>query len=1427
MTDSLGCIGTDSVTVTIDTIPMIVMSQDTAVCEGSCVTISATGGGTYSWTPAATLSDTSISNPVACPTATTTYYVTVGSATCTNNDSVTITVNPPATIVTNNDTAICDGNCVQLNTTGGVSYLWTPSTGLSNDTIANPLACPLVTTTYVVTGIDTNGCVGTDTVTITINPLPIIDAGPDQSICNVGSVVIGGTPTGPVGSSYSWSPSGSLNDTTLANPTASPVSTTTYTVVVTDTNGCQNSDVVTVTINPLPTADAGPDSTICEGETIQIGGFPTGPSGSSYLWTPSISLDNDTLANPNATPTITTEYIVTVTDSNGCVDMDSVLITVNPLPVITVNNDTSVCIGACAQLSASGATSYIWTPGSTLNDSTNANPVACPVVTTTYIVTGTDANSCSDTASITVTINPLPTVDAGPDVAICIGDSIIIGGAPTGPTGSSYVWVPAASLDDDTLANPTAFPVVTTSYIVVVTDSNGCIASDTVEVTVNPLPVADAGIDTAICNGVTVQIGGTPTGPIGSSYSWTPSATLDDDTLANPNATPPTTTEYIVTVTDSNGCMDMDSITIVVNPLPTVSSSPDTAMCIGACYQLNASGASTYVWTPATGLSNDTIANPLACPTITTNYIVAGTDTNGCVDTSATLVTINPLPTVTISNDTSVCIGTCAQLVANGGTGYVWTPGTTLNDSTIANPVACPTSLTTYLVTVTDSNSCVDTATVTIIVDSLPTIDAGPDTVLCIGDSIQLNATGGTSYVWTPNTAISDTSISNPIVFPTVTTTYYVLGTDSNGCENLDSVVVTVNPLPSILTSNDTAICLGDCAQLSASGGSSYTWTPGATLSDSTIFNPVACPTINTTYLVTVTDSNSCTDTASVNVDINPLPVIDAGPDLWLCSGDSIQLNATGGINYSWTPSSGLSDTTIANPWAFPTDTSNYIVTGTDTNGCSNTDTLQIIVNDEVPIDPGMDTTICFGDTIMLGGNPTSPNGTSFQWFPNAGTLDNDTSANPNAFPTVTTTYYVVATNDTCTAIDSITITVNPPPPANAGSDVDICFGDTVQLNASGGIAYLWQPGATLSDSTINNPFAFPNDTTSYIVEVTDTNGCSAMDTMVVNVNPLPIISAGAGVSVCLGDSIQLNATGGISYVWTPSAGLSNDTIPNPLASPAGTTTYVVTGTDALGCSNIDSVTVTINQLNLPAINDTTICIGESLQLTVNGPPGATYAWTPTIDLSDSTIFNPITTTQVTITYLVTVTDTNGCSDTASILVVAEAKPTADYSMDQTPSCDGMLVDFTNLSQGAVSYAWDFNDGSYSIEIDPSHTFAYGSSYNVMLISYTNGLCSDTAIYPVLSGQFEDYFNLVPPSVVTPNGDGFNDLFRMDVPDNLSECVSIQVFNRWGMLIFESDGQNGGWNGRTTAGKQVPDGTYFYIIDINGMVKKGSLTLMR
>ncbi|MCB0400849.1 MAG: gliding motility-associated C-terminal domain-containing protein [Flavobacteriales bacterium] len=1331
-----------------------------------------------------------------------------------------ITIVPVPSADAGADTTICFGDTIQIggSPTGppGTTFLWNPNTNMNDSTASNPLVWPSSTTTYIVT-VDNGTCTNTDTITVFVGT-PNLDAGPDTALCVGDTIQLNAAG----GITYAWTPNINISDTSVSNPFVFPTTTTTYFVMVGDTIGCVGSDSLTVTVDTMPVPSSSPDTSVCFGTCVQL----TASGGTSYLWTPGSTLSDSTIASPTACPVGTTTYLVDVT-SGLCVAQDTVTVTINPPPVISTNNDTAVCIGTCVSLSVSGASTYIWSPATGLSNDTIANPVACPTTTTTYIVSGTDTNGCIGFDTVTITVNALPVVDAGPDQSICDVGTVVIGGTPTGPVGATYAWTPSGTLNDTTLANPSASPISTTTYTVTVTDTNGCSDFDVITVTLNTLPVVNAGSDTTICFGESVVIGGTPTGPNNSSYSWVPPSTLNNDTIANPTATPTATTQYIVTVTDSNNCQNADTVEITVNPLPVITVSNDTAMCIGTCYQLIASGAITYVWTPAAGLSNDSIANPVACPVATTTYVVTGTDGFGCFDTASVTVTINPLPIITTSNDTSVCFGTCAQLSASGGVGYSWSPGATLSDSTLSNPLACPTVNTTYVVTVTDGNGCVDTGSVTVSIDTLPIVEAGPDTSLCINDSIQLNASGAVGYAWTPNMNISDTSVANPIVFPTVTTTYYVVGTNANGCENIDSVEVVVNSLPVILTSNDTAICIGGCAQLSASGGLSYTWNPGGTLSDSTLFNPVACPTTNTTYTVTVSDTNSCSDTASVSVTINPLPVVDAGPDLWLCEGDSIQLNGSGAIGYSWSPGGTLSDSTIANPMASPLDTTNYVLTGVDANGCTNTDTVTVIVNDEVPIVPGNDTTICAGDTVMLGGMPTSPNGTSYQWFPNGGTLNNDTIANPMAFPAVTTTYYVVATNDTCTAIDSVTITVNPLPAINAGSDIAICIGDSTQLIATGGLTYTWQPGNTLTDSTIANPTAFPTVTTDYTVFGTDTNGCSAFDTVQVVINPLPTISAGGSVQVCRGDSIQLNATGGVSYVWTPSAGLSNDTIANPMASPSSTTTYTVTGTDANGCMNSDSIEVTINQLSVPDLSDTIICIGESLQLYVNGPAGATYNWTPATDLSDSTIANPITTTQVTITYTVVVTDTNGCKDTTSVLVNAEPKPTADFGMETTPYCDGILAEFTNLSIGSSTYTWDFGDGEQSTEINPEHLFLYGNTYTILLTAYHAGICTDTATMPIDPGAFEDYFSIVPPTVLTPNDDGMNDLFKMDFPEQISGCVNIQVFDRWGIKLYESQGLNSGWDGRTTAGSKVPDGTYFYIIEVNGMVKKGSITLMR
>ncbi len=1421
VTDAMNCSGKDSIKVTVASPPSITLNNDTSVCLGSCVPLVASGGTTYQWAPIAGLSNATITNPIACPLVTTNYFVTVSTTVgCSKIDSVKITINPIPTIKSNNDTAVCIGNCVPLNTIGGISYSWSPTTGLSNSSIENPIACPLVTTSYLVTGTNINGCISKDTVKITINPLPVVDAGIDKAICIGSSVLIGGSPSGPAGSTFSWQPSATLNNNTIANPTASPITTTTYVLTVVNSNGCSKKDSAVVTINPLPLVNAGNDTSICSGSSVIIGGSPTTPSGTStYSWSPAATLNNATIANPIATPIGSpTSYIVTVNDANSCSKKDTIMVSLNSKPTIVLSNDTAMCIGSCAQLTASGGTIYSWSPINGLNNSNISNPISCTLVPTAYVVTVSNALGCADTASVQVSINPLPIIDAGPDLWVCIGSGIQLNASG----GTSYSWSPSSGLSDPTIFNPIANPLDTLTYIVTGTDNNGCSNVDTIMVIVNPVVPISIGNDTTICVGDSIQLGGNPTSPAGTTYSWTPIATLVNPDSSNPIAFPSVTTTYYLSVSNDT-CSNMDSVTVFVNPLPVANAGVDVAICIGDTAQLSASGGFSYSWTPTNLVSDSSIFNPLAFPISTSEFIVSITDMNGCKDKDTVLVTVNPLPNVSAGADTSFCFGGAVQLNASGATSYLWTPSIGLSDTTIANPIANPSGTTTYVVSGTDINVCSNADTVLVTVHPLPIISAFSDTAICLGASAQLNATGGTIYLWNPAATLSNANIANPIATPLTTTTYFVDATDGNGCANADSVVVTVNSLPNISAGNDAAICFGDTTQLLATGGNAYVWSPITGLSNSSIDTPFAFPSSTTSFIVVGTDVNLCVNADTVIVNVNLLPNVSAGADTSFCFGGAVQLNASGATSYLWTPSIGLSDTTIANPIANPSGTTTYVVSGTDINVCSNADTVLVTVHPLPIISAFSDTAICLGASAQL--NATG--GTIYLWNP-AATLSNANIANPIATPLTTTTYFVDATDGNgCANADSVVVTVNSLPNISAGNDAAICFGDTTQLLATGGNAYVWSPITGLSNSSIDTPFAFPSSTTSFIVVGTDVNLCVNADTVIVNVNLLPNVTIGISDTayLCLGDSTQLIASGGISYMWSPNTFITNTTISNPFVYPPNTTIYTVIGTDINSCKNHDSIFVSV--FTIPDLSDTTICIGDSIQLHVSGPASATYTWSPITNLSNPTIANPYSNTPTTITYSVTVQNISGCVDTTSLTVVAVDKPIADFSTESFLSCDGILVNFNNQSTLANSYLWNFGDGQQSTLINPSHVFQYGTSLTTILTALNLSGCFDTASTQLINGNFEDLFDIIPSTIFTPNRDGYNDLFRLDLPKDLSSCTNIQLFNRWGMVVFESINQNVGWDGRTNAGIEVPSGTYYYIVEVNGIIKKGALTLFR
>jgi gliding motility-associated-like protein len=1320
---------------------------------------------------------------------------------------VTVTIAP--TTDAGLDTTICYGDTANIvaitDALPGFTTSWTPNINMINETTLTPDVFPTDTTEYFILVDLGGGCFALDSVTVNVN-IPFISAGVDTSICSGDSVQLNGASS--IGISV-WTPASGLSDDAILNPFASPIVTTDYVLTLIDGLGCSITDSVNVNVDQAFTLTTSNDTTICLGDCANL----SASGATTYAWEPTVN--DSTLSNPTACPTATETYFV-YGAAGSCSDTAQITVTVNALTTVEAGLDVSICEGDSVQLNASGATAYLWTPTDSITNINIANPFVYPSNTTEYIVTGLDGLGCTDVDSVIVAVNPLPIVDAGEDTSICSGDSVQLNGSSSiGIT----VWTPASGLSDVAILNPFASPILTTEYVLTVIDGFGCSLTDTMDVTIDQAFTLTTSNDTTICLGDSANLSASGA----TTYAWEPATTLNDSTLSNPTASPTITETYIV-YGATESCIDTAQITVTVNALTTVEAGLDVSICEGDSVQLNASGATTYLWTPADSITNINIANPFIFPSNTSEYIVTGTNGLGCTDADSIIVTVNPLPIVDAGEDLWVCPGDNVQLNGSGTDTPVWSPISGLSDPNIYTPTSTPFDTIAYILTVTDINLCSLTDTMTVYVNQNVPTDAGNDTTICFGDSLVIGgnptAIGGTTYAWTPAGLIVDPSVSNPNVFPSVTTTFYVTTTNDT-CTGLDSVIVNVNPSPIIDAGNDIQICIGDSAQLLASGGVSYLWTPSNTLTDDTIANPIAFPTDTTEYIVNATDVNGCVNSDTVSVIVNPLPSAFAGSDVAICFGDTTILTATGGISYSWSPTDSLSNSLNDITQAFPIITAEYIATVTDTNGCVQSDSIVVTVN-ELPIgDAVQDVTICIGDSTQL--NVTG--GDTYVWTPSTN-LSDPNIADPWAAAIVTTNYSVEITDiNGCTDTDTVLITINNLPNISAGNDIQICIGDTTQLLVTGGDTYLWNPETGLSSDTSFNPTVTINDTTEYIVIGTDVNGCINSDTVSVIINPLPPASAGIDVNICIGDTAQLTASGGQSYSWTNGVFLDDNLIFNPNATPDSTMEFIVTITDSNSCISTDSVIV--NVFIIEAISDQTICLKDSVQLDVYGSIGTAYTWTPSIYLSDPNIANPYSTAQVDITYYVSVSDVQGCSDQDSLVITVLGAPIASFTSEIEAGCEGAVVQFTNTSIDGYSFDWLFGDGSTTTDESPTYVLPYGEGFTATLtVTNTNG-CIDNSTFSGTALDFDDYFDIFIPNVFTPNGDGENDIFAVDVAGQLNKCSDLKIYNRWGQIIFTSTGGNTKWDGHTNVGQAVPEATYFFVIDINGVMKSGSVALFR
>lgn len=371
-------------------------------------------------------------------------------------------------------------------------------------------------------------------------------------------------------------------------------------------------------------------------------------------------------------------------------------------------------------------------------------------------------------------------------------------------------------------------------------------------------------------------------------------------------------------------------------------------------------------------------------------------------------------------------------------------------------------------------------------------VTLGNDTAVCMGSSIQLNAKGGDgTYTWSPPNGLSCTDCPNPIATPSQTTRYSVRSINDGGCDISDTIEVKVR-VATIDAGNDTAICSGSSTTLTPSGGVAYIWSPAEGLSCVSCKQPIASPTVTTTYYAIGTDEFGCIGVDSVTVRVGK-PIADAGADTSVCKGGSVQLHSSAGLSYSWTPAVGLSCTDCQSPIANPLITTTYHVTVTLVAGCIATDSVKVEVL-EVHPDAGSDTTICYGSTAQLHASGS----VSYLWSPPDGLSCID-CASPIATPTQTTTYHLLASGNGCSGKDSVTVTVIIPN-ATAWGDTMICYGIPTQIHSSGGVSYQWTPSEGLSCSDCASPMASPSQTTTYTVEATNSFGCVNRDSVKIRV---------------------------------------------------------------------------------------------------------------------------------------------------------------------------------------------------------------------------------------------------------------------------------------------------------------------------------------
>ncbi len=1105
--DATGCSGTADVIVTLNNFSgqPIFTNNFIPKCSGEGILLDAGFGSAYDWSTGEVTQTILAVNPGV-------YSVTVTDQVgCQNIDSVVIVDFPTPQVDIGPNQTVCAGDSGSFDAGAGFnSYLW--STGATTQSIT-----VTQTGTYAVTVTSEDGCAASDQATFFAQALPQIDLGPDIVVCEFPVTL---RTLIQFRLNYFWNTGQTGSSIQITSPG-------TYILSATNGLGCTNSDTIEVTASTTGLADIIPyeDTVICNGTSIII---DAGAGFDDYLWSTGSTSQFIQVSQ-------TGDYVISVRDTFGCDNTDTVGVFFAPNPVVDLGPDQIGCNDVAVTLDAgAGFASYLW--------STGAQTQTIDVTTVdVYSVTVTNSFGCSGSDDIVVEFNPPIVVDLGPTILACEGDIVFV---DAGAGFASYSWSTGESTQDIAVTE-------TGTYAVTVTDSLGCEGFGFVQAIFNLNPVVELGTDITACDGDVLIL---DAGQGFSTYLWN---TGDRSQILTVDQTG----TYSVTVGDSLGCTGSDTIEVIFAPNPIVNLGPDVLACPGQPITINAgAGFGTYAW--STGEQTQTITvNSLGV------YGVTVTDNNGCTGSDSVVVEIAPQITFDLGPDRLACEGEIVDVVGPlGFVDYVW-------QNAVGQVVTTGLVLTTdttglFILTVSDSNGCTGASSIQVTIADNPSIDLGPDITICPGDSAVLSVTTiFENYVWSTG-ATSPTITVGPGV-------YSITVFDAIGCEGSDTISVFENPPITVIATSD-----GDCAPLSgvanaaATGGTppfQYSWDgPNGFTGNGDALTGLDIGT----YTVTATDFNGCTGTATTTI-VLPSIVVDAGPDQVICAGESATLTATGATFYSWSPSTGLSSTTGASVTANPTQTTTYTVVGQEPS-------VQLIQNGDFE-----NGNLGFTNDYVFSPTDLFPEGT-YAVVTNPAPLQpaflgNDHTTGQGLF---------LAVNGSTTQGDNVwcqDVSVVPNTDYNfstwiatlvASSPAELEFSINGQLLGTSISApnnqFEWTQffanwnSSTFTTATIcivnNNTIAGGND--FGLDDISFTATCFGTDTVTVVVADPLELELGDDDTLCLGSALVIEPAGQYeTYLW--SDGSSGSTLSVTMAG-----TYGLTVTDEAGCSASDSISI-------------------------------------------------------------------------------------------------------------------------------------------------------------------------------------------------------------------------------------------------------------